>query len=143
MIEHRLFSLDSEESEIVHTELIPILSVAYDLLKQAFGDRVPTTVAEALERVERRYSRENLHSFDEDTEEGRRYGTPQPEEVIRDLQLATVLVIRAQEILSDPEYWERLGLPFAEGLAESRRRSIERIRPLLDRIHESLLEVSS
>jgi hypothetical protein len=64
-------------------------------------------------------------------------------EKITDLRLVCHLVYLGALDQSRPEYWEMLGMPESEGLAEMRQRTCDRIRRLEASLDATLKEVTA
>jgi hypothetical protein len=144
MIRHDLYSLDEQESEIVAHEIITQMGLAEHAIRTFMMDTSPEDLEQLREivaSVDRRFSDKQLHASDENV--GRRYGTPWPRSVFTDLRLVIHLVYLGAMDQSRPEYWEMLGMPESEGLAEMRRRTCDRIRPLEASLDATLKEVAS
>ena len=144
MIRHDLYSLDEEESEIVAHEIITQMGLAEHAIQTFMMDTSPEDLEQLREivaSVDRRFSDKQLHASDENV--GRRYGTPWPRSVFTDLRLVIHLVYLGAMDQSRPEYWEMLGMPESEGLAEMRQRTCDRIRPLEASLDATLKEVAS
>jgi len=144
MIRHDLYSLDEEESEIVAHEIITQMGLAEHAIQTFMMDTSPEDLEQLREivaSVDRRFSDKQLHASDENV--GRRYGTPWPRSVFTDLRLVIHLVYLGAMDQSRPEYWEMLGMPESEGLAEMRQRTCDRIRPLEASLDATLKEVVS
>ena len=144
MIRHEFYSLDEEESEIVAHEIITQIGLAEHAIQTFMRDSSPEDLEhlrEIVASVDRRYSDKQLHAGDETV--GRHYGTPWEMEKITDLRLVCHLVYLGALDQSRPEYWEMLGMPESEGLAEMRQRTCDRIRPLEASLDATLEEVVS
>jgi hypothetical protein len=128
MIRHEMYSLDEDESQIVAHEIIPQIGLAEHAIKTFMTDASPEDIEDLRQivaQVDRRYDDKQLHASDENI--GRHYGTPWASDVIVDLRLVVHLVYLGALDQSRPQYWEMLGMPEADGLAEMRRRTCDRI----------------
>ena len=142
MIRHDLYSLDEEESEIVAHEIITQIGLAEHAIQTFMLDSSPEDLEELREivaSVDRRFDDKQLHASDENV--GRRYGTPWPRSVFTDLRLVIHLVYLGAMDQARPEFWKALGMPEAEGLAEMRQRSCDRLRRLEESLDATLKEV--
>lgn len=144
MIEHTLYSLNLRESQIVADYLIPQIGLARQAAERLFAEDAALRlhIFGAIDRTERRYDTHNLYSTLNDPQlendprysEGpgsRHYGQPQDTKSIDDLAAVAMLVLAEANRQSDPKFWEKIGLPHAESLAEMRTRTAMEMTSLI------------
>lgn len=150
MIEHTLYSLDLRESQIVSEWLVPSIGLAYQAAERLYGDSHSKhfDVLDIIQRVERRYDVHNLANVLNDPDlnddsrytEGpgcRHYGQQQTAKSIMDLEAVAMLILSEANKQSHEEFWQEIGMPHSDGLAEMRVRCAEAMTILLVSINNS------
>jgi len=144
------FYLDHDESMAIAEELLPLIGLAR-IRNEVINDDSPETQEEIdglIDHVERHFNSHNLawqtklgYRVVEERQE-RAYSEAFSAERIADLCEVLALCIDHLRVESEPDHWRALGMPEAEGLAEMRFRSFQRLLWLAHRLAPALKAVT-